>query len=91
LVYEETGKSLFPIYYFYEFNLIFCNLVKIIFSLQENLNQPFIPMREHSEMIVESREEQIIYERAKLAFSLRQNLERVRNLCYMIERREKVW
>ncbi|KAM9312522.1 E3 ubiquitin-protein ligase Jade-2 [Gastrophryne carolinensis] len=55
-----------------------------------NFNKPLLPPKTDEVDDLAQQEQDILYRRLKLFTHLRQDLERVRNLCYMITRREKM-
>uniref|UniRef100_A0A8C4S7N8 Jade family PHD finger 2 n=1 Tax=Erpetoichthys calabaricus TaxID=27687 RepID=A0A8C4S7N8_ERPCA len=57
---------------------------------KSNFNQPLLaPKRDEVDNLAQQ-EQDVLYRRLKLFTHLRQDLERVRNLCYMLTRREKM-
>ncbi|KAI8508552.1 E3 ubiquitin-protein ligase Jade-2 [Branchiostoma belcheri] len=55
-----------------------------------NFNRPLVmPKTEEADMLSQA-EEDSLYRRLKMFMHLRQDLERVRNLCYMVGKREKL-
>ncbi|KAK1159257.1 protein Jade-1-like [Acipenser oxyrinchus oxyrinchus] len=57
---------------------------------KSNFNQPLLtPKRDEVDNLAQQ-EQDVLYRRLKLFTHLRQDLERVRNLCYMVTRREKM-
>ncbi|XP_018429494.1 PREDICTED: protein Jade-2-like [Nanorana parkeri] len=54
-----------------------------------NLNKPLVTPKTDEVDDLAQQEQDILYRRLKLFTHLRQDLERVRNLCYMITRRER--
>ncbi|KAG2455465.1 JADE2 ligase, partial [Polypterus senegalus] len=57
---------------------------------KSNFNQPLLaPKRDEVDNLAQQ-EQDVLYRRLKLFTHLRQDLERVRNLCYMLSRREKM-
>ncbi|KAH0508748.1 Protein Jade-3, partial [Microtus ochrogaster] len=57
---------------------------------KSNFNKPLIPPKEDEEIGLVQPKEENIHTRMRMFMHLRQDLERVRNLCYMISRREKL-
>ncbi|EGV95616.1 Protein Jade-3, partial [Cricetulus griseus] len=57
---------------------------------KSNFNKPLIPPKEEEEHVLVQPKEESIHTRMRMFMHLRQDLERVRNLCYMISRREKL-
>ncbi|XP_075814536.1 protein Jade-3 isoform X1 [Microtus pennsylvanicus] len=57
---------------------------------KSNFNKPLIPPKEDEENSLVQPKEENIHTRMRMFMHLRQDLERVRNLCYMISRREKL-
>ncbi|XP_050997052.1 protein Jade-3 isoform X2 [Acomys russatus] len=57
---------------------------------KSNFNKPLIPPKEEEENGLVQPKEENIHTRMRMFMHLRQDLERVRNLCYMISRREKL-
>uniref|UniRef100_A0A4W3JB23 Jade family PHD finger 3 n=2 Tax=Callorhinchus milii TaxID=7868 RepID=A0A4W3JB23_CALMI len=57
---------------------------------KSNFNKPLLPPREDEENCTGQQKEDRIHSRMKMFMHLRQDLERVRNLCYMVSRREKL-
>ncbi|XP_055463880.1 protein Jade-3 [Psammomys obesus] len=57
---------------------------------KSNFNKPLIPPKEEEENGLVQPKEESIHTRMRMFMHLRQDLERVRNLCYMISRREKL-
>ncbi|KAK7797807.1 hypothetical protein U0070_002920, partial [Myodes glareolus] len=57
---------------------------------KSNFNKPLIPPKEDEENGLVQPKEENIHTRMRMFMHLRQDLERVRNLCYMISRREKL-
>ncbi|KAM4545784.1 protein Jade-1 isoform 2-T2 [Odontesthes bonariensis] len=55
-----------------------------------NLNQPLVTLKRDEVDNLAQQEQDVLYRRLKLFTHLRQDLERVRNLCYMVTRREKM-
>ncbi|XP_068134017.1 E3 ubiquitin-protein ligase Jade-2 [Hyperolius riggenbachi] len=55
-----------------------------------NFNKPLLTPKTDEVDDLAQQEQDILYRRLKLFTHLRQDLERVRNLCYMITRREKI-
>lgn len=53
-------------------------------------NRPLLPPKVEDGDVVAHKQEQADNERMKMFVHLRQDLERVRNLCYMVSRREKL-
>ncbi|XP_059943565.1 protein Jade-3 isoform X2 [Mesoplodon densirostris] len=57
---------------------------------KSNFNKPLFPPKEDEENGLVQPKEESIHTRMRMFMHLRQDLERVRNLCYMITRREKL-
>uniref|UniRef100_A0A8C8ZRW8 Jade family PHD finger 3 n=1 Tax=Prolemur simus TaxID=1328070 RepID=A0A8C8ZRW8_PROSS len=57
---------------------------------KSNFNKPLFPPKEDEENGLVQPKEENIHTRMRMFMHLRQDLERVRNLCYMISRREKL-
>ncbi|XP_008270747.1 protein Jade-3 isoform X1 [Oryctolagus cuniculus] len=57
---------------------------------KSNFNKPLFPPKEDEENALIQPKEESIHTRMRMFMHLRQDLERVRNLCYMISRREKL-
>ncbi|XP_076775011.1 protein Jade-3 isoform X2 [Arvicanthis niloticus] len=57
---------------------------------KSNFNKPLIPPKEDEGNGLVQPKEESIHTRMRMFMHLRQDLERVRNLCYMISRREKL-
>ncbi|XP_075712449.1 E3 ubiquitin-protein ligase Jade-2 isoform X2 [Rhinoderma darwinii] len=55
-----------------------------------NFNKPLLSPKAEEVDDLAQQEQEVLYRRLKLFTHLRQDLERVRNLCYMITRREKM-
>ncbi|XP_073680224.1 protein Jade-1 [Garra rufa] len=55
-----------------------------------NSNQPLVAIKRDEVDNLAQQEQDVLYRRLKLFTHLRQDLERVRNLCYMVTRREKI-
>ncbi|KAM6938842.1 protein Jade-3 [Lycodopsis pacificus] len=55
-----------------------------------NFNRALLPPKEDEENLVLQPQEDSIHTRMRMFMHLRQDLERVRNLCYMVSRREKL-
>ncbi|XP_076582660.1 protein Jade-3 isoform X1 [Chaetodon auriga] len=55
-----------------------------------NFNKALLPPKEEEENLVLQPHEDSIHTRMRMFMHLRQDLERVRNLCYMVSRREKL-
>ncbi|XP_077080919.1 protein Jade-1 isoform X1 [Siphateles boraxobius] len=55
-----------------------------------NLNQPLVVLKRDEVDNLAQQEQDVLYRRLKLFTHLRQDLERVRNLCYMVTRRERI-
>lgn len=54
------------------------------------VNRPLLPPKSDDSDILAHRQEQADLDKMKMFVQLRQDLERVRNLCYMVSRREKL-
>ncbi|XP_067889343.1 protein Jade-3 isoform X2 [Heterodontus francisci] len=57
---------------------------------KSNFSKPLLPPKEGEENCLGQQKEDRIHSRMKMFMHLRQDLERVRNLCYMVSRREKL-
>ncbi|MBN3302573.1 JADE2 ligase, partial [Amia calva] len=57
---------------------------------KSNFNQPLLALKRDEVDNLAQQEQDVLYRRLKLFTHLRQDLERVRNLCYMVTRREKM-
>ncbi|KAG8137419.1 putative Protein Jade-3-like protein [Naja naja] len=57
---------------------------------KSNFNKPLFPPKEDEENGLVQPKEDSIHTRMRMFMHLRQDLERVRNLCYMVSRREKI-
>ncbi|XP_012675075.1 E3 ubiquitin-protein ligase Jade-2 isoform X2 [Clupea harengus] len=57
---------------------------------KSNLNKPLVAAKRDEVDNLAQQEQDVLYRRLKLFTHLRQDLERVRNLCYMVTRREKM-
>ncbi|KAM4738608.1 protein Jade-3 [Anableps anableps] len=57
---------------------------------KSSFNKPLLPPKEEEENLVLQPQEDSIHTRMRMFMHLRQDLERVRNLCYMVGRREKL-
>ncbi|XP_041123216.1 protein Jade-1-like isoform X2 [Polyodon spathula] len=57
---------------------------------KSNFNQPLLTPKQDEVDNLAQQEQDVLYRRLKLFTHLRQDLERVRNLCYMVTRREKM-
>ncbi|KAM6921062.1 protein Jade-3 [Xenentodon cancila] len=57
---------------------------------KSNFNKALLPPKEEEENMVLQPQEDSIHTRMRMFMHLRQDLERVRNLCYMVSRREKL-
>lgn len=55
-----------------------------------NFNRALLPPKEDEERMLLQPQEDSIHTRMRMFMHLRQDLERVRNLCYMVSRREKL-
>ncbi|XP_037605135.1 protein Jade-1 [Sebastes umbrosus] len=55
-----------------------------------NNNRPLVTLKRDEVDNLAQQEQDVLYRRLKLFTHLRQDLERVRNLCYMVTRREKM-
>ncbi|XP_036443626.1 protein Jade-1 isoform X2 [Colossoma macropomum] len=55
-----------------------------------NFNHPLVTLKRDEVDNLAQQEQDVLYRRLKLFTHLRQDLERVRNLCYMVTRREKM-
>ncbi|XP_063809142.1 protein Jade-3-like isoform X2 [Pseudophryne corroboree] len=69
--------------------------VDFIFSFwklkrKSNFNKPLLPPKEDEQNGLIQPKEDSIHTRMRMFMHLRQDLERVRNLCYMVNRREKL-
>ncbi|KAM8974154.1 E3 ubiquitin-protein ligase Jade-2 [Pelodytes ibericus] len=71
------------------------NLVDFIYQYwklkrKSNFNKPLLTPKTDEVDNLAQQEQDVLYRRLKLFTHLRQDLERVRNLCYMVTRREKM-
>ncbi|XP_012716696.2 protein Jade-3 [Fundulus heteroclitus] len=57
---------------------------------KSSFNKPLLPPKEEEEKLMLQPQEDSIHTRMRMFMHLRQDLERVRNLCYMVSRREKL-
>lgn len=57
---------------------------------KSNFNKPLVPPKEEEQEGLLQPKEDSIHTRMRMFMHLRQDLERVRNLCYMVNRREKL-
>ncbi|XP_062411954.1 protein Jade-3 [Sardina pilchardus] len=57
---------------------------------KSSFNKPLLPPKEEEENQLLQPQEDSIHTRMRMFMHLRQDLERVRNLCYMVSRREKL-
>ncbi|XP_017279021.1 protein Jade-3 isoform X2 [Kryptolebias marmoratus] len=57
---------------------------------KSSFNKALLPPKEEEENLVLQPQEDSIHTRMRMFMHLRQDLERVRNLCYMVSRREKL-
>ncbi|CAJ0918405.1 unnamed protein product [Ranitomeya imitator] len=57
---------------------------------KSNFNRPLVPPKEEEQNGLIQPKEDSIHTRMRMFMHLRQDLERVRNLCYMVNRREKL-
>ncbi|CAH2223412.1 Jade-3 isoform X1 [Pelobates cultripes] len=57
---------------------------------KSNFNKPLLPPKEEEQNGLMQPKEDSIHTRMRMFMHLRQDLERVRNLCYMVNRREKL-
>uniref|UniRef100_A0A672HAQ4 Jade family PHD finger 3 n=1 Tax=Salarias fasciatus TaxID=181472 RepID=A0A672HAQ4_SALFA len=57
---------------------------------KSNFNKALLPPKEEEENLVLEPQKDSIHTRMRMFMHLRQDLERVRNLCYMVSRREKL-
>uniref|UniRef100_A0A1A8PGE2 PHD finger protein 16 n=1 Tax=Nothobranchius rachovii TaxID=451742 RepID=A0A1A8PGE2_9TELE len=57
---------------------------------KSSFNKALLPPKEEEENMVLQPQEESIHTRMRMFMHLRQDLERVRNLCYMVSRREKL-
>ncbi|XP_067279590.1 protein Jade-1 [Pseudorasbora parva] len=55
-----------------------------------NFNQPLVAIKRDEVDNLAQQEQDVLYRRLNLFTHLRQDLERVRNLCYMVTRRERI-
>uniref|UniRef100_A0A914XQA3 Uncharacterized protein n=1 Tax=Plectus sambesii TaxID=2011161 RepID=A0A914XQA3_9BILA len=56
---------------------------------RQNSNRPLLTPKDDEESLLERYEEEALIRRVRMLVALRQNLEKARNLCYMVEKREK--
>ncbi|KAG8452146.1 hypothetical protein GDO86_004078 [Hymenochirus boettgeri] len=61
-----------------------------ILKRKSNFNRPLLPPKEDEQNGLMQPKEDSIHTRMRMFMHLRQDLERVRNLCYMVNRREKL-
>ncbi|XP_036401671.1 protein Jade-3 [Megalops cyprinoides] len=57
---------------------------------KSSFNKPLLPPKEGEENLLLQPKEDSVHTRMRMFMHLRQDLERVRNLCYMVSRREKL-
>ncbi|KAL0994561.1 hypothetical protein UPYG_G00124000 [Umbra pygmaea] len=57
---------------------------------KSNFNRPLVTLKRDEVDNLAQQEQDVLYRRLKLFTHLRQDLERVRNLCYMVTRRERM-
>ncbi|XP_048834170.1 protein Jade-3-like isoform X2 [Brienomyrus brachyistius] len=57
---------------------------------KSSFNKALLPPKEEEENVLLQPEENSVHTRMRMFMHLRQDLERVRNLCYMVSRREKL-
>ncbi|XP_060723369.1 protein Jade-3 [Tachysurus vachellii] len=57
---------------------------------KSSFNKALLPPKEEEENLLRQPQEDSIHTRMRMFMHLRQDLERVRNLCYMVSRREKL-
>uniref|UniRef100_W5LFM8 Jade family PHD finger 2 n=1 Tax=Astyanax mexicanus TaxID=7994 RepID=W5LFM8_ASTMX len=55
-----------------------------------NFNRPLVSLNRDQVDNLDQQEQDVLYRRLRLFTHLRQDLERVRNLCYMVTRRERI-
>lgn len=72
-----------------------CDVVDIVFvywklKRKSNFDRPLLTPKQDEACLLEKQQEDTLAARMKMFVHLRQDLERVRNLCYMVSRREKI-
>ncbi|XP_014840652.1 PREDICTED: protein Jade-2 isoform X3 [Poecilia mexicana] len=78
---ENLGLPLLQVDFLYQFWKL---------KRKANFNQPLVALKRDEVDNLAQQEQDVLYRRLKLVTLLRQDLERVRNLCYMVTRREKM-
>ncbi|XP_016519279.1 protein Jade-1 isoform X3 [Poecilia formosa] len=78
---ENLGLPLLQVDFLYQFWKL---------KRKANFNQPLVALKRDEVDNLAQQEQDVLYRRLKLFTHLRQDLERVRNLCYMVTRREKM-
>ncbi|XP_007568498.1 protein Jade-3 isoform X1 [Poecilia formosa] len=78
---QELGLSERPLDFIYQYWKL---------KRKSSFNKPLLPPKEEEENLVLQPQEDSIHTRMRMFMHLRQDLERVRNLCYMVSRREKL-
>ncbi|XP_027883545.1 protein Jade-3 [Xiphophorus couchianus] len=78
---QELGLSERPLDFIYQYWKL---------KRKSSFNKPLLPPKEEEENLVLRPQEDSIHTRMRMFMHLRQDLERVRNLCYMVSRREKL-
>nr|XP_015816977.2 protein Jade-1 [Nothobranchius furzeri] len=78
---ENLGLPLLQVDFLYQFWKL---------KRKGNFNQPLVTLKRDEVDNLAQQEQDVLYRRLKLFTHLRQDLERVRNLCYMVTRREKM-
>ncbi|XP_017275370.1 protein Jade-1 isoform X2 [Kryptolebias marmoratus] len=78
---ENLGLPLLQVDFLYQFWKM---------KRKTNFNQPLVTLKRDEVDNLAQQEQDVLYRRLKLFTHLRQDLERVRNLCYMVTRREKM-
>lgn len=82
---EELARDLGLSQHFVDFIYQYWKLKR-----KSNFNKALLPPKEEEENLVLQPQEDSIHTRMRMFMHLRQDLERVRNLCYMVSRREKL-
>uniref|UniRef100_A0A669BT96 Jade family PHD finger 2 n=1 Tax=Oreochromis niloticus TaxID=8128 RepID=A0A669BT96_ORENI len=78
---ENLGLPVSQVDYLYQFWKL---------KRKANFNRPLVTLKRDEVDNLAQQEQDVLYRRLKLFTHLRQDLERVRNLCYMVTRREKM-
>ncbi|XP_053709625.1 protein Jade-3 [Synchiropus splendidus] len=82
---EELGRSLGLSQHLVDFIYQYWKLKR-----KSNFNKALLPPKAEEENLMLQPQEHSIHTRMRMFMHLRQDLERVRNLCYMVSRREKL-